>query len=73
MRLLELHLLSADLLETEKFYSGVLGLPLKEKNEALLAYAVGYSLLVFHRVTGCQPVYHFAFTVPNNKIEESFG
>lgn len=71
MRIKEIEMLSHDLVQTEKFYSGILGLPVDQKNDFLLSYTVGDSRLVFTKTDIEKPVYHFAFNIPHNKLHEA--
>lgn len=71
MRILEIKLLSNDLLETEKFYSEMLGLKLFSKNKNLISFKAGSSKLSFIKSEKINPTYHFAFNIPNNKLQQA--
>jgi catechol-2,3-dioxygenase len=52
------------------FYSNVLQLAVQEDKQQI-AITTGSSTLVFKETNEREPVYHFAFTIPANKIEEA--
>ncbi|MGX7668651.1 VOC family protein [Flavobacterium pedocola] len=71
MQLLEVHLLTDSLRETEFFYKEKLGFKVVEQTDELLCFEVGISKLWFHQTERLQkPVYHFAFDIPENQLEE---
>lgn len=72
MEILELQLLTDNIKETEKFYTGLLGLELLYKDFDKISFLAGHSTLTFHLSENKNPVYHFAFTVPGNKLDEAF-
>jgi extradiol dioxygenase family protein len=72
MKILELELLSDDILQTEVFYNEVLGLETLCKGRSSVSFDVGATKLTFRSSTNMKPVYHFAFDVPNNKLLEAF-
>lgn len=72
------HLLATDLQTLSDFYSDVLGLPVQKDNRSdnSLIVTVGRSTLIFHgTIQGIpaanRPIYHFAFNVPENRIQEA--
>lgn len=70
MHLLDLHLLTADLAATRRFYAGTLGLPVHQPAPGCLAVHVGTSTITFEQAPpGTVPFYHVAFTVPANQID----
>ncbi len=71
MKITEVELLSADLGATEKFYAGTLGFKTEHKNARELKLQVGSSVLTFKKTDVKKPVYHFAFEIPNNLLEEA--
>lgn len=73
MNILELELLSDDILKTEAFYNRVLGLDTLFKDRTSVSFQVGSTKLTFHSTQSVKPVYHFAFDVPNNKLLEAFS
>ncbi|MNF37657.1 Glyoxalase-like domain protein [compost metagenome] len=72
MKLLELELLSDDILKTEVFYNQVLGLETLYKDSSSVSFNAGATKLTFRSSNNVKPVYHFAFDVPNNKLLEAF-
>jgi len=72
MKILELELLSDDILKTEVFYNEVLGLKTISKKDSGISFNAGSTKLTFRPSVDVKPVYHFAFDVPNNKLLEAF-
>ncbi|MGS2763350.1 VOC family protein [Sinomicrobium sp. M5D2P9] len=70
MKLKEIHLNTDNLEETAGFYADIMGLPVRSGNTSLHIQA-GETLLVFNTSEKLKPVYHIAFDVPNNKLEEA--
>ncbi|OOG67163.1 VOC family protein [Flavobacterium sp. A45] len=73
MKILELELLSDDVLKTEAFYNEVLGLETIYRDDSSVSFNAGATKLTFHASQNVKPVYHFAFDVPNNKLFEAFS
>ncbi len=76
MMIVELELVSPDLKRTLEFYSGVLGLEVVETEPGKLAFQLGETKLVFVDAKGvesfgAEPVYHMAFDIPRNKLQEA--
>jgi catechol-2,3-dioxygenase len=72
MKILELELLSDDILKTEVFYNEVLGLKTISKEDSSISFKAGVTKLTFRSSKKVNPVYHFAFDIPNNKLLEAF-
>lgn len=72
MKILELELLSDDILKTEVFYNEVLGLKTISKEDSGISFNAGSTKLTFRPSVDVKPVYHFAFDLPNNKLLEAF-
>lgn len=70
MKLKEIHLYTDNLEETAGFYAGIMGLPVRSGNTSLHIQA-GETLLVFNTSEKLKPIYHIAFDIPNNKLEEA--
>lgn len=71
MQISEVHLLTDSLSQTEFFYKEQLGFKIVEQTDELLCFEVGVSRLWFHQSeTVKKPVYHFAFDIPENQLEE---
>jgi catechol 2,3-dioxygenase-like lactoylglutathione lyase family enzyme len=73
MNILQLELLSDDILKTEVFYNQVLGLETIYKDSSSISFNAGSTKLTFRSSINVKPVYHFAFDVPNNKLLEAFA
>ena len=73
MTIIELNILTKDLVGTEEFYNQVLDFPVLSKDSTSVSFAVGHSVLSFHYTGDVDPVYHFAFNVPENKLSEAFA
>ncbi|TRX31146.1 glyoxalase [Flavobacterium sp. ZT3R18] len=73
MNILELELLSDDILKTELFYNEVLGLETIYKDHSSISFNAGVTKLTFRSSINVKPVYHFAFDIPNNKLLEAFA
>jgi catechol-2,3-dioxygenase len=59
--------------ELKNFYGNVLGLPVK-LNEQHLTIQTGKSTITFTKTAGeARPFYHFAFNIPENKIEKALA
>jgi hypothetical protein len=71
MKLLEIEILSNNLINTEKFYSKVFDFELELKSDEILTYKIGQSKLIFKKSKIKNPIYHFAFEIPQNVFEES--
>jgi catechol-2,3-dioxygenase len=69
MKILELHLQTADLPSIQAFYAHTLGLKTVFHTSERVGFRIGYSILVFHQINGFAGRYHLAFDVPNNQLE----
>jgi catechol 2,3-dioxygenase-like lactoylglutathione lyase family enzyme len=73
MKIKELVLLTNNLEQTKDFYSAKMNLQvLKEQSDCIWLEA-GATILVFKASEIANPVYHFAFNISNNKIEEALN
>lgn len=72
MRIKELHLLTNHLKDTAQFYTQVLGATVKAENEQELSLLLGETLIYFQNSPEENPVYHLAFDIPRNKLEEAY-
>lgn len=71
-RIRHLRLVTRKLDALRTFYSDTLGLPLVDNIATSATFQAGQSLLQFdHTDEDIEPVYHFAFTIPENKIERA--
>jgi catechol 2,3-dioxygenase-like lactoylglutathione lyase family enzyme len=71
MKILEIEIQTDNIKETETFYSEILGLQLVNKNQNSISFKAGQSKLTFIKSDNINPRYHFAFNIPNNKLEEA--
>lgn len=71
MQLKEIHLLSANLSETQQFYSNVLGLEAKMISDKLLKIIAGNSDLYFCLSENTNAFYHFAFNIPETVFDNT--
>ena len=71
MNIKEVELLSANLEATEKFYVKTLGFKAEQRTAERLKLKIGSSVLTFKKTDVKNPVYHFAFEIPNNLLEEA--
>ncbi|HEX9979629.1 MAG TPA: VOC family protein [Flavobacterium sp.] len=71
MRIKEIDILTTDIAGTEAFYSGIFNFRTAEKNASSISFEIGYSRLVFSKTDIPNPVYHFAFDIPHNKVDEA--
>jgi len=72
MRIKELELQTGNLATVEAFYTGVLQLPLLQRQPQRLTFGVGYSKLHFVEVLPSPGAYHFAFLIPPNLLLPSY-
>ena len=72
MKILSLEILSNNLTKTEQFYRDVLGLKATEKGNDYISFAAGLTTLTFKFTAHSNPIYHFAFNIPNNQLQEAF-
>src|SRR6476661_5757063 len=71
MKILGVELLSDNLDATADFYTSILGFEVDQKTDDYLSFKIGYSTLAFKRSINQQPVYHVAFTIPDNTLDEA--
>jgi catechol 2,3-dioxygenase-like lactoylglutathione lyase family enzyme len=71
MKIKELVLLTNDLKQTKDFYSGKLNLEVLLEGNDSTSFNVDSTILTFRQSVVKNPVYHFAFNISNNKIEEA--
>jgi len=71
MKILEIEIQTDNIKETETFYSEILGLKLVNKHQNSISFKAGQSKLTFIKSDNINPKYHFAFNIPNNKLEEA--
>ena len=68
MRIIDLHLYTQDLHAQRIFYTRTLGLPLVTETVASFTIQAGARRLLFQRTEQEGLLYHFAFSIPSNKL-----
>jgi catechol 2,3-dioxygenase-like lactoylglutathione lyase family enzyme len=71
MKITEIQIFTDNLKQTERFYTTVLELKILSKKENSISFSAGHSVLTFIKSQEEKPVYHFAFNIPNNKLNEA--
>jgi catechol 2,3-dioxygenase-like lactoylglutathione lyase family enzyme len=71
MDILEIELLTDNIEETSRFYSGLLGFEKFRVDAKTISFRAGQSLLTFNQSDNINPKYHFAFNIPCNKLDEA--
>lgn len=71
MDISRLVLLTDDIAATKAFYQKIPGLALLRSDEGEVSFRAGTTELVFRQSENAEPLYHFAFTIPDNKLEEA--
>lgn len=71
MNLNTIEILTNDLNATKHFYENVLELPVTMVNDSTMRVKIGASTLRFIEcLKNEKPIYHLAFNIPNNKLDE---
>jgi catechol-2,3-dioxygenase len=68
MRITDLHLSTQNLHAQRLFYTGTLGLPLVTETVASFTIQAGATRLLFQSTEQEGLLYHFAFSIPSNKL-----
>lgn len=71
MQILDVVIHTDNLVETENFYSKVLNLKIKSKDQDAISFLIGSSTLTFLKSVAESPKYHLAFNIPANKLDEA--
>lgn len=71
MKIKEIILLSDDLNETSRFYSELMGFKISESSTSRITFKAGSSQLTFLSTNNQNCIYHFAFDIPHNKLDEA--
>jgi len=71
MDILEIELLTDNIEETSNFYSELLGFEKLHADKKTISFKTGQSVLTFKQSNNLKPKYHFAFNIPNNKLDEA--
>lgn len=73
MKLEHIQIQTNDLKSTLAFYQDVLGLPIIEKTSQFISIQAGSSVLKFIENPESNSIYHFAFNIPENKLDEAIN
>ena len=73
MKLQQLQLQTNNLKNTARFYQEILGLSIIENGSESISILAGNSILKFIENKNFNSIYHFAFNIPNNKLEEAIA
>ncbi|MBF4464155.1 VOC family protein [Flavobacterium sp. LC2016-12] len=71
MKLQQIQIQTNNIQDTETFYNDILGLKILEKKSDSLTIQAGSSILKFIENPEFDSIYHFAFNIPENKLEEA--
>jgi len=71
MKLEQIQIQTNNIQETTAFYQDILGLSIIEKNSKWVTIQAGNSILKFIENSTFNSIYHFAFNIPENKLEEA--
>lgn len=71
MKLEQIQIQTNNIQETTAFYQDILGLSIIEKNSKWVTIQTGNSILKFIENSTFNSIYHFAFNIPENKLEEA--
>lgn len=71
MKLEQLQLQTNNLKNTARFYQEILELSIIENSSESISIQAGNSILKFIENKNFNSIYHFAFNIPNNKLEEA--
>lgn len=71
MKLEHIQIQTNDIQKTAAFYTNVLELPIIEKDAESVSIQAGASVLKFVHAPQFKSIYHFAFNIPENKLEEA--
>ncbi|MDA6072129.1 VOC family protein [Flavobacterium sp. AC] len=71
MKLEHIQIQTNDIQKTSAFYKDILDLPIIENNSKSVSIQAGNSILKFVDNPQFQSIYHFAFNIPENKLDEA--
>lgn len=71
MKLAHIQIQSSDIQQTATFYKDILDLPIIEKTKNSVSIQAGDSVLEFVENPEFKSIYHFAFNIPKNKLDEA--
>ncbi|MEO6177560.1 MAG: VOC family protein [Flavobacterium circumlabens] len=73
MKLEHIQIITNNIESTTAFYSHTLGLSILEHNKESVSFQAGNSVLQFTENPKFDSIYHFAFNIPENKLEEAIA
>lgn len=71
MKLAHIQIETNNIEQTAAFYQDILELPIIEKDSDSFSIQAGNSVLKFLQNTQFKSIYHFAFNIPENKLDEA--
>lgn len=71
MKLTHIQIQSNNIQQTTTFYQDILDLPIIEKTKESVSIQAGNSVLEFVENPQFNSIYHFAFNIPENKLDEA--
>ncbi|MBF4485412.1 MULTISPECIES: VOC family protein [unclassified Flavobacterium] len=71
MKLAHIQIQSNNIEQTATFYKNILDLPIIEKTKDFVSIQAGNSVLEFVENPEFKSIYHFAFNIPENKLDEA--
>jgi len=71
MKLAHIQIQSSNIEQTATFYKDILELPIIEKTKESVSIQAGDSILEFVENPAFNSIYHFAFNIPENKLDEA--
>ena len=71
MKLAHIQIQSNNIQQTATFYKDILELPIIEKTKESVSIQAGDSILEFVENPAFNSIYHFAFNIPENKLDEA--
>lgn len=73
MKLEHIQIITSNIQKTTAFYQDILELPLIEKSKNSVTIQAGNSVLKFTENPKFDSIYHFAFNIPENKLDEAIA
>jgi catechol-2,3-dioxygenase len=73
MKLEHIQIITCNILKTTAFYQDILELSMIEKSKESVSFQAGNSVLKFTENPKFDSIYHFAFNIPENQLEEAIA
>ncbi|MCV9930291.1 VOC family protein [Flavobacterium sp. LS1R49] len=73
MKLTQIQIQTNNLVKTTEFYSKILGFQILEKDTTFVTFQAGNSILKFVENKDFDSIYHLAFNIPENKLDEAIN